>query len=173
MQYFKALRRVLFEKAGSIEGIIDVGIVVIAHFENPARDNAFNFLKSILLWKKKCLIPTSAFIGAYHVMTRYLGVDRLSACKALIKTLETRSPAFYEDISLDMAIDALENALSYKIESWDGYIVSLAKNYGAPIIYSIDGELARRVKEIEVINPIPHERFLEYNRWLKEKLVSR
>ncbi len=45
--------RVLHEKTGSIEGIIDVGIVVIAHFENPERANTFKFLKSILLWENK------------------------------------------------------------------------------------------------------------------------
>ena len=161
--------RVQSEKAG-IVGVIDVGVVVIAHFENPARLHAFDFLKDILLWKKKCLIPTSAIMGAYHVMTEYLGVDRDSACEALEKTLETRSPAFYEDLSVDMAIDALENAFTYKIESWDGYIVCLAKNHRAPIVYSIDGKLARKVKEVKVINPIPAEVFLEYNRWLSERL---
>jgi hypothetical protein len=86
--------RVQSEKAG-IEGIIDVGVVVIAHFENPARLHAFDFLKDVLLWKK---------------------------------------------------------------------------NQKAPIIYSIDGKLARRAKEVEVINPIPAELFSEYNRWLNERL---
>ena len=42
--------RVQSEKAG-IEGVIDVGVVVIAHFENPARLHAFDFLKDVLLWK--------------------------------------------------------------------------------------------------------------------------
>lgn len=160
--------RVQSEKAGIIEGIIDVGIVVIAHFENPARIHAFNFLKPILLWKRKCLIPTSATMGAYHIMTEYLGVDRFSACKALTKTLETKSPAFYEDISVDMVTDALEYALAYKIESWDGYIVSLAKNHGAEIIYSIDGELAKRVKDVEVINPIPGDVMRKYHDFVAE-----
>lgn len=160
--------RVQSEKAGIIEGIIDVGIIVIAHFENPARIHAFNFLKPILLWKRKCLIPTSATMGAYHIMTEYLGVDRFSACKALTKTLETKSPAFYEDISVDMVTDALEYALAYKIESWDGYIVSLAKNHGAVIIYSIDGELAKRVKDVEVINPIPGDVMRKYHDFVAE-----
>jgi len=165
--------RVQSEEAGIIEGIIDVGIVVIAHFENPARIHAFDFLKSVLLWKKKCLIPTSATMGAYHVMTEYLGVDRSSACKALKKTLETKSPAFYADISVDMAINALENALAYKIESWDGYIVSLAKNHRATVIYSIDGKLAKRVKDVEVINPIPGDVMSEYHEYVAEIIKTR
>lgn len=161
--------RVLSEKTGPVEGIVDVGILVIASFENPARVHAFNFLKEILLWKKKCLIPTAAILGAYHIMTRYLGVDRLSACRALVKTLETSSPAFYEDLSIDLTIDALENAMAYQIESWDGYLMCLARNHKAPVIYSLDKGL-KRAKGIEVINPIPEEVFAEYNLWLKQKL---
>jgi predicted nucleic acid-binding protein len=52
----------------------------------------------------------------------------------------------------------------------NGYLVCLAKNQEASIIYSIDGKLARKVKEVKVINPIPVEAFGEYNRWLSERL---
>jgi predicted nucleic acid-binding protein len=62
----------------------------------------------------------------------------------------------------------LEYALAYKIESWDGYIVSLAKNHGAVIIYSIDGELAKRVKDVEVINPIPGDVMRKYHDFVAE-----
>jgi hypothetical protein len=48
--------------------------VVIAHFENPAREEAFNFLREALTWRRRILIPVSTIIGAYHVMTEYLGV---------------------------------------------------------------------------------------------------
>ncbi len=153
-----------------IEGVVDVGVIVIAHFANPAQAHAFAFLKDILLWNKKCLVPTSAIMGAYHVMTEYLGVERSSAYNALTKTLETRSPAFYEDISVDMALGALENALSYRIESWDGYLVSLAKAHDAAVIFSIDGRFARKAKGVRVVNPLPGAVFEEYNAWLKAKL---
>jgi len=124
----------------------------------------------LLIWRKKCLIPTSATMGAYHIMTEYLGIDRVLASKALTKTLETKSPAFYEDLSVDVAIDALENALAHKIESWDGYIVSLAKNYQVAIIYSIDGELAKKVKDVEVINPIPSDVIREYHEFIAKRI---
>ncbi|MEM1558424.1 MAG: PIN domain-containing protein [Candidatus Bathyarchaeia archaeon] len=165
-----AFKKVLPQKTGIIEGIVDTGIIVIAHFKNPARDEAFNFLKDVLLWRRRALIPVTTIMGAYHIMTEYLGVDRTSVYKALRKTLETRSPAFYGDVSVDSALDSLTYALAYKIESWDGYIVHLAKAHKASIIYSIDEDLARKVKEVNVINPIPADVFGEYNEWIKEKL---
>ncbi|MFQ6095974.1 MAG: type II toxin-antitoxin system VapC family toxin [Candidatus Bathyarchaeia archaeon] len=158
------------EKAGPIEGVVDTGVVAVAHFKNPARETAFNFLSSILRWERRCITPTSAFIGAYHIMTEYIGVDKVSAYRALSKTLETRSPALHEDISIDVAVDSLSYANGYKIESWDGYVVSLAKSYGAPVIYTLDQEMARKVKEIAVVNPIQQEAFRQYNEWLAEKL---
>lgn len=168
-----AVEEILSTKAGPIEGVVDTGIVAIAHFKNPARETAFDFLSSILRWERRCVTPTSAFIGAYHVMTEYIGVDKVSAYRALSKTLETRSPALHEDIPLDMAIDALSYANGYDIESWDGYIVALARSYGAPVIYTLDQEMARKVKGIAVVNPIPQEIFRQYNKWLAEKLDTK
>jgi len=167
-----AVKGLLSEEAGPIEGIVDTGVIVIGHFENPARAGAFEFLQNVLVWKKRCLIPVSTIIGAYHIMTEYLGVDRLPACKALSKTLETRSPAFYRDVDVDSAREALTYALAYEIESWDGYLIHLAKTNRAPIIYSVDQELTRRAREVMIVNPLPHRLFVKYNNWLKEKLGS-
>ncbi len=152
-----------------IEGVVDVGLIVIAHFENPAKNIALEFLSDVLKWRKKCLIPTSAILGAYHILTRYLRVEKVSAYEALTRTLKTKSPAFYEDISIDTAIDSLTNALGYNVESWDGYIISLAKKFKATI-YTIDLKLMRKVKDVPVVNPIPDDIFSKYNKWLKEQL---
>jgi len=164
-----AVREIPPQKTGPIEGDVDTGIVANAQFKNPARETAFNFLSKILRWERKCITPTSAFLGAYHIMTQYIGVDKVSAQRALTKTLETRSPTLHQDISIDEAIDSLIYANGYNIESWDGYIVSLAKSHGATVIYTLDQEMARKVKEVTVINPIPQEAFRKYNEWLKEK----
>lgn len=159
----------LSEKDRPIEGVIDSGVIVIAHFENPAREEAFNFLRDVLTWRRS-LIPITCIIGAYHIMTRYLGIEEVSACRALTRTLETRSPAFYEDVTVDAALDALTYAIAYRIESWDGYLTHIAKTHGAPILYSVDQELARKVKEVRVMNPIPPDTFTAYNKWLNERL---
>ncbi len=154
-----------------IEGVVDVGLIVISHFENPAKEVALEFLSDILKWKKKCIIPTSTILGAYHIMTRYLRVEKVSAYEALKKTLETRSPAFYEDISIDTALSSLTNALGYNIESWDGYIVALAKKFKATI-YTVDLKLMRKVRDVPIVNPIPEKTFREYNEWLKDRLST-
>lgn len=133
-------------EARPVEGVVDTGIIVVAHFENPAQMSTVNFLSRILEVKAKCIIPTSTFLGAYHIMTRYIGIEGVSAFRALTKTLETRSPALYTDVPIDLTIDALTYANSYRTESWDGYIIALAKAVNAPIIYSLDKVLAKRVR---------------------------
>ncbi|WP_456329963.1 type II toxin-antitoxin system VapC family toxin [Archaeoglobus sp.] len=152
-----------------IEGVIDIGPVVLSHFENPAMDAALEFLSEVLKWNRKCIIPTSTILGAYHILTRYLRVEKVSAYEALTRTLKTHSPAFYENISVEYVLNSLTNALGYNIESWDGYIVSLAKKFRAAV-YTTDLNLIRRVKDVPVVNPIPDEIFNEYNEWLKERL---
>lgn len=154
-----------------IEGVIDVGLIVIAHFENPAQNHALEFLMNVLLWKRKCLIPVSAFLGAYHILTSYLRVERVAAYEALKKTLETKSPALYADMSAEVAVEALTNAMGYRIESWDGHVVAIARTHSAPIIYTVDREMKKKVRDLQVLNPIPEDVFREYNEWLK-KLLS-
>lgn len=152
-----------------IEGVVDVGPIVLSHFENPARDAALEFLSEVLKWRRKCIIPTSTILGAYHILTRYLRVEKVSAYEALTRTLKTRSPAFYENIAVEAVLDSLTNALGYNVESWDGYIVSLAKKFRAAV-YTTDLNLMRRVKDVPVVNPIPEDVFDEYNQWLRERL---
>ncbi|MBE8539380.1 PIN domain-containing protein [Geoglobus acetivorans] len=153
-----------------IEGVVDVGLIVVSHFENPAQDHALEFLKEVLLWKKRCLIPVTAFLGAYHILANYLRVERVSAYEALKKTLETKSPAFYADLDVEAVIESLTNAMGYRIESWDGYVVAIARAHSAPIIYTVDKKMKKRVKDLHVINPIPEDVFEKYNEWLRKNL---
>lgn len=164
-----AFSRVQHEK-DRIEGVVDVGLIVISHFENPAKNHALEFLKDILLWRKRCLIPVTAFLGAYHILTNYLGVERVSAYETLKKTLETKSPAFYSDLNVEVAVESLTNAMGYRIESWDGYVVAIAKAHSAPIVYTVDKKMKKRVKDLHVINPIPEDVFREYNEWLEKNI---
>lgn len=119
--------------------------------------------------EKKMFDPDFYDPGAYHILTRYLRVERASAYEALTRTLRTRSPAFYENISVETALESLTNALGYNVESWDGYIIALAKKFRATI-YTVDARLARKVRAVPVVNPIPDDVFKEYNRWLESHL---
>lgn len=166
-------RETSHEKVGSVGGVLDVGILAIAHFKNPARKEAFNFLSEVLRGERKCIIPLTTFFGAYHILTEYLGVDETECERSLRKTVWTKSSSFYEDVTPDQVLDALSFASGYNIESWDGYLVSLAKEFGAPIIYTTDRELSERVSGIEGTNPIPQDVFSEYKRWLEERMEEK
>ncbi len=66
--------------------------------------------------------------------------------------------------------DALTYALAYRIESWDGYIIHVAKAHGTRLIYSVDRELAKKAKEMTVLNPFPEDLMKEYDTYLQRRI---
>jgi len=159
-----------------IEGVVDVGVLVPSCFGNPLKEESVNFVQAVLLEKKKALIPVTAVIGAYHIVTSYLGVSRVSAKSVLSDLLKTRSEALYPEIETDIASAALDYAAMYRIESWDGYLVALAQKFGAKIVYSMDEELGERLKEQKaagfpiVMNPFTTRKVVEYHKFLEKKV---
>ncbi len=151
------------------EGVVDVGIIVTACFNNPLKEHSITFLRNILLQRKKAAIPVTSIIGAYHIATRYLRISRLAVKKILGELLATRSPALYPQVAIELALDALDYATYYNIESWDGYLIALAKSIGNSIVYSLDRELAK-IKEITVINPFPEDAVKRYHHFIKTAL---
>ncbi len=150
-------------------GIVDVGLIVISHCENPAKKEAVDFLEKIFLDRINAKIPVSNFIGAYHILTRYLRVKRELARIELLKTLELRHPSLIPDVTVDHAIAAIKNAVKYRIEGWDGYIISLADALGASIIYTIDQRLTK-VRHLSIVIPISKVTLQRYHQWVREKL---
>ena len=153
------------------EALVDVGIVVLAHFRNPARKYAAQLLMEALMLKRRILVPVSTYLGAYVVMTRYLKLRRDRVVKALLKTLSLESPAFYGNIPKTVAEKALASASELNISSWDSYLVELAKTLGISKIYTVDEELAKKVRDIEVENPIPRKVMEEYHQYIREKIM--
>ena len=151
------------------EGVIDVGVLVPCCFENPLKNHSIAFISEVLRQEKKALIPISAVLGAYHINTRYLRVPRVSAKKILQGILDSGSSALYPHVSTHAAIDALDYASSYNIESWDGYLIALTRSQGATIVYSLDQGLSR-VREITVINPFPQKIVEQYHSFLNSKI---
>jgi len=151
--------------------LVDVGIVVLAHFRNPARKYAAQLLMEALMLKRRILVPVSTYLGAYVVMTRYLKLRRDRVVKALLKTLSLESPAFYGNIPKTVAEKALASASELNISSWDSYLVELAKTLGISKIYTVDEELAKKVRDIEVENPIPRKVMEEYHQYIREKIM--
>jgi len=149
------------------EALVDVGIVVLAHFRNPASKHAAQLLMDALTLKRRILIPVSTYLGAYVIMTRYLKLRSDRVAKALLKTLSVESPAFYGNLPKAVAEKAIASASELSVSSWDGYLIELAKTLGINKIYTIDEELSKKVKDIEVENPIPRNVMEEYHQYVR------
>ena len=140
-----------------------------ACFANPLQSESVSFLADVLKQRRRVLLPVSAAIGAYHIANRYLGVPRVAVRRVLGGLLDSGSPALYPSITPRLAGDALEYASSYGVESWDGYLIALAKATGSGMIYSLDRELGR-VKEITVASPFSEEAVRRYHTFLQSRL---
>jgi len=46
------------------EALVDVGIIVLAHYRNPARKYAAQLLMEALTLKRRILIPVNTYLGA-------------------------------------------------------------------------------------------------------------
>jgi predicted nucleic acid-binding protein len=161
----------MYSGSSGYEGVVDVGLIVLAHCENPAWSYARDFLREVLGLKRRCVVPLSTYIGAHVIMTKYLKLPRAAVTEALVTTLSLDSPAFFGDISRTTAIGALETAGELKISSWDGYLLELARRMNLTRVYTIDEELKRRVRHLEVINPIPAEVMQEYHEYVASRIT--
>ena len=139
------------ESSAYPDGVVDVGILVPTCFENPLKEHSTTFIADVLTGKKRAAIPVTAIIGAYHVATRYLRAPRMTVKKVLGGILRTGSPALY------------------LIESWDGYLASLARSLRSTVVFSLDEEL-HKVKEITLVNPFPREDVERYHDFLEKGL---
>jgi predicted nucleic acid-binding protein len=151
------------------EGVVDVSVLVPACFENPLKEYSIEFIEGVLTRNRAAVVPVTALIGAYHVLTRYLRVPKVDAKRVLDGILRSGSPSLYPYVAPEVAADALEYALAYGVESWDGYLVSLTRRLGSTLVYTLDKELAR-VREITAVNPFPGEAVERYHEYLRDKL---
>ncbi|MGI0080414.1 MAG: hypothetical protein ACRECH_12420 [Nitrososphaerales archaeon] len=151
------------------EGVPDVGVIVPSCFENPLKEQSVNFVHDVLLGRRKALLPVSAIIGAYHIVTSYLGASRVSVKGVLSELLKTRSGALYHEISTDLASIALDYAAARRIESWDGYLVALARKFDANLLFSMDEELGDTLdgEGLIVVNPFAADKVRQYHKFLE------
>ncbi len=161
----------LSENLGSVEGVVDVSVIVPLCFDNPLKKHAVEFIEEVLTLRRRAIIPVTALLGAYHIATKYLKTPRRAVKKVLVGLLETNSPALYPSLPPIVAIEALDAAVAYNIESWDGYLVALANTHGARTIYTMDAEL-EKVKEVVVVNPFPRNRVREYHKYIRTLLEA-
>jgi len=151
------------------EGVLDVSFLIHSYFDNPLKEHSISFLSEVLTQGKRAVLPVSAVLCAYHIATRYLRVPRLTVKKNLEGILRSGSPALYPQIIAQTALDALDYASTYNIESWDGYFVSLARSLGSTVVFSLDAELAK-IREVIVVNPLPLDEVERYHEFMKNKM---
>lgn len=161
----------LRENWGSVEGVVDVSVIVPVCFDNPLKKHAVEFVEEVLTLRRRALLPITALLGAYHIATKYLKAPRRAVKKILAGILETNSPALYPLVPPGVAAEALDAAVAYNIESWDGYLVALANTLEARTIYTMDAEL-EKVKELVVVNPFPRNKVKEYHKYLRSLLEA-
>jgi len=150
----------------SIEAVADVSVILPVCFQNPLKKLAVEFIREALMLEKKIVLPITAILGAYHIATRYIKASRHDVKKILVELLQTRSPALYPHINVDVAVDSLDIASIYNIESWDGYIISLAKTLRAKTIFTLDKKM-RKAAGIRVETPFPNHAVKEYHEYIK------
>jgi predicted nucleic acid-binding protein len=152
-------------------GVVDVGVVMVSLFNNPLRNDAIEFIGEVLSRKNLAAIPTSTFLGAYHIATRYLQCPKDLIAREIKETLSLSSPAFVEDVSIEIVKEAVEVAMAHDIESWDGYLVSIARSFKAPVIYSLDEDF-RKISDISLVVPFSKEKVEEYHNWVRSLLTQ-
>jgi len=157
------------ESLAYVEGVVDVSILVPVCFENPLKNLAANFVAEVLAARSRAIVPVTSIMGAYHIATRYLGIPKLAVKKVLEGILRTRSSALCSKVAPELAEDALNYAVAYGVESWDGYLIALTRSLGAKTIYSLDEELSK-VKEVSVNCPFPREKLDEYHEHVEDIL---
>ncbi len=155
-----------------VDGIIDTGIIVIAHFENPIQSKILNLLQDIFQGKKRLLIPLTTFVGAYHILTSYLRVSHFDAKTALTETLKIDSNYYFPLVDQKTIIEGIDIATINKIESWDGYLLSLARLFQTSNIYSIDKKL-RKKTTFNIIFPVEEADLVKYHNFLKNTVLNK
>ncbi len=123
------------------------------------------FLKEIFSGNRRLLIPLTTFMGAYHILTHYLKVDRYNVKITLSETLSLNSPFLYEDISKSLVFNAMDYAAVKNIESWDAYLIMLARLFNTHNIYTIDTKL-KKLSDITIISPVSDEKLAEYQQFI-------
>jgi hypothetical protein len=125
-----------------VDGIIDTGIIVIAHFENPIQDKMLKLLKDIFGGKKRILIPLTTFVCYFPL------VDQKNV------------------------IEGIDIASINKIESWDGYLMSLARLFQTSTIYSVDKKLKNKT-QMNIIIPVSDSSMEDYHKFLNETIFKK
>lgn len=154
------------EKVG-FEAIVDVGPIALAIVENPAQAEVLDWLSRVLRGEIRCVIPTSTIMGAFIVATNYLRADPMDVASKLFKLVGVGDVLWFSDLSVERVKRSMEVARDYGIDSWDAYIITIMKDLGLGVVYTLDEGDFSKVAGIKVVNPVSRENFHKFQEWLR------
>ncbi len=158
------------------KALIDVGVLVLAlEKNNPIRQKYLGIIEKCVRGEIRAYIPYTVILGTYHVLTTRFKVKPSDALDILKTFMESRKIRWIVDMNHAIILRSLEIASKLGIESWDGYILALAKKYGISVIYSIDTDLTKEGKiEVRGLLSDDEKNLLDkYLRKLKETCKQR
>ncbi len=155
-----------------IRALLDVGVLVLAiEKNNPVRAKYLDILTKSIRGDIISYIPFNVILGAYHVLTKVFKVNGRGVRNKLFALMRCKKIKWITSISFDEVKRAIEYATIYNFESWDGFILTIMRDFDIPIIYTIDEDFLK-VKDIEVrglLNPKEKDALNNYIESLKKK----
>ena len=142
------------------------------------RWNYSSFLGKITLLEKiswnprKCVrgeitayIPYTVILGTYHVLVEMFHADKEECRNKIFSLMEAKKINWIPDISKDKVKRAINHAVHYNFENWDGHLLSLMEDYDIKTIYTINEDF-KNTSKIQVPGLLTKEEKQKLNNFL-------
>lgn len=146
--------------------LFDVGVIALAHTENPVRDTALSYVRAAITGDIDAIVPYPALFGAHTVMTTYYGQSPAEASRLLSNFLDAKRIHWYEGMSESLLRGGFGQAANRSIDGWDGYYAQVAIEEGVNTVLTIDDDF-EQFDEFETEVVLSHDEFRELNRFLE------
>jgi len=145
--------------------LFDVGVIALAHAENPVRDTALGYVQDAITGEIDAVVPHPVLLGAHAVLTTHYGHSNADASELLLNFLGAKRIHWYDETTDSVVREALSQASEANVDGWDGYYAQVAIEEGVNTVLTIDDDFERFDDfETEVI--LTPEEFRELDRFL-------
>jgi predicted nucleic acid-binding protein len=146
--------------------LFDVGVIALAHTENPVRDTALSYVRAAITGDIDAVVPYPALFGAHTVMTTYYGQSPAEASRLLSNFLDAKRIHWYDEMSEALLRGGFVQAANWNIDGWDGYYAQVAIEEGVNTVLTIDDDF-EQFDEFETEIVLSPDEFRELNRFLE------
>jgi len=149
-----------------LKAIVDVGVIVLSlEKNNPLREKFLEILEKCVRGEIIAYIPYTVILGTYHVLVEMFHADKEECRNKIFSLMEAKKINWIPDISKDKVKRAINHAVYYNFESWDGYLLSLMEDYDIKTIYTIDEDF-KNISKIQVLGLLTKEEKQKLNNYL-------